>query len=1089
MTAPTPAPKELNVAYGSKNTLVLTQPGEIYELLYCPNEHIILVLDEPGLAELEALDKKLDQAAEQLEAARTQTGSDHRNLLQAQDGVRAALAEAVAGDGSAGTKKLAPLAKGRVGLQEMMRIGAAKYSLIPADFVEKYKARPGHLYQMPGTIKGALSEVINAEPVEDSLKGWRYTQADQAADGSKKAGELNRDKVIETFGKVKTKIAKDWKLAKGETTGQIPSERLIKTLLPTLSAFLTKDNYALIDNWIEKINQDANASWKRYEQYRDDALKALDKTTSRSETNPANYFLPEDWDFVKRMVGDIWGKSSDLYLDLRDVPYKTVCGKEGREHYKDLIARKPLPPTCWDASAGAQFMRYTLGATVKAEFDLLKKGKLAVGADASFDAALAEAKAEGRFMFPNSEGHCLRPKIKVKTEEIVPKPYGKSAGIDYRKNNFNQQADTPYFAVDDSLLTPSGADNLFAMLQHWEVLAQTVNRTNTDAGRRDLFIQVVGHTSATGSNDYNDRLGQRRAAIVADFIAQKLENWIGHFKSSHWGRAEVDFMAYVILIRSGSIPAAVNWDLVGRSETKASLVDQIKQQVPNLEEMRQQILPQLQRMLFLSKAQWDEPHPSFRNGKPKTKLQRLIEQYSEALRLYASQQNQTRITWDYNLLSNIRLFSTPYISKGETAPAVATDQEIFENRRCDFIAWEIDREHSKVVEKEVELYLGEMRATFEGSISAWAGANVNLGGEIALAAPQGMLAVVGAVRDESRAGKVSDKTIVQAKGALEAGANAGAFAGAKAELGMRASVDWRPPPKDPAPGKSHQPPQFGALGSAGYTLTGMLGIGATAEFKVGFDQDSSRFVIKMKAEACLGPGCGGQLNITVGVGQCWAFITLIHGELKRHNFSYLDIFEKEDDESGLDVFEVYSAWAWKMLQRGNIWAGPAFAVGKSVEMIVECLTDVRVLIGEWQQKEALREQTDSLINTLKTKPELIKYLTPESKGRILYDLMTVEVGMGEYLGNLVEFDVNKKREEAALILIEEGVVSQRDWRETLEHLGEIRGGELVPQVAPKADPVNKAERVMQNAHFLKSRLLNDPEDWDRLEQFISGLPK
>ena len=150
-------------------------------------------------------------------------------------------------------------------------------------------------------------------------------------------------------------------------------------------------------------------------------------------------------------------------------------------------------------------MRYTLGATVKAEFDLLKKGKLAVGADASFDAALAEAKAEGRFMFPSSEGYGLRPKIKVKTEEIVPKPYGKSAGIDYRKNNFNQQADTPYFAVDDSLLTPSGADNLFAMLQHWEVLAQTVNRTNTDAGRRDLFIQVVGHTSATGSNDYNDR--------------------------------------------------------------------------------------------------------------------------------------------------------------------------------------------------------------------------------------------------------------------------------------------------------------------------------------------------------------------------------------------------------------------------------------------------------------------------------------------------------------------------------------------------------------------------------------------------------
>mgnify|MGYP003682101111 FL=1 len=359
---------------------------------------------------------------------------------------------------------------------------------------------------------------------------------------------------------------------------------------------------------------------------------------------------------------------------------------------------------------------------------------------------------------------------------------------------------------------------------------------------------------------------------------------------------------------------------------------------------------------------------------------------------------------------------------------------------------------------------------------------------MALAAPQGMLAVVGAVRDERRNGKVSDKTIVQAKGALEAGANAAAFAGAKAELGLRASVDWRPPPKESEPGKSVEPSKFGALGSAGYTVTGMLGIGGSAEFKVGFDQDSSRFVIKMKAEACLGPGCGGQFNVTVGVGQCWAFITLIHGELERHNFSYLDVFEKAEDESGLDVFELYSAWAWKMLQQGNTWAGPAFAAGKSVEMLVDALQYTDKLLAEWKQAEVIQKQTDTLIETLHQKPQLLKYLTPESKGRILYDLITVEVGVGEYLGNLVDFDLNKKREEAALILIEEGVVSQRDWRETLEHLGEIEGGELVPQVAPNADPTTKAQRVIQNTEFLKSKLLNDPEDWERLEQHINRLP-
>jgi|GEM_PF-2327352 len=1090
MTATRPTPKVLHVAYGSKNTLVLTQPGEIYELLYCPNEQIMLVLDEAGLAELEELDKKLDQAAAQLEAARTQTGDDHSNLLQAQDNVRAALIEASRGDGSAGTNKLAPLTKGKVGFQEMMRIGAAKYSLIPADFVEKYKEMPGHLYQMPGNIKGALEDVIKAEPVEDSLKNWRYTPADQAADPGKKVGELNREKVKETFGQVKKKISKEWRLAKAEKSGQIPSELLVKTLLPRLSKFITKDNYELIDSWIKKINQDANVSFKRYEKYRDDALKALDKTTSSEETDSARYFLPEDWDFVKRMVGDIWGKESVYYKKLGTTEYKILVDKSKRKLIRDEIARKPLPSTCWDASAGAQLMRYTMGATAKVEFDLLKKGKLAVGADASFDAALAEAKADGRFMLPDNNGHSLKPKINVKEEIIQYKPYGNSnsAEFDYKKNNVNPNADTPYFAVDNSLLIPSGADNLFSMFQHWDVLKQTANRSNSNTERRDMFVQVVGHTSATGSNDYNDRLGRRRAAIVADFIAEKVENWIGHFKSGHWGQAETEFMAYVILIHSGNIAVDVNWDRVGRSESKTSLVDQIKHQVPDLEQERAKVLPQLQNILFLKRGNWDDPHPSFSRGQTKTKLQRLIEQYCQVLKLYASQRNSTSITWDDSLLKKIRLSSTPFISKGETALAVNTDQEIFKNRRCDFIALEIDRENSKIVDTEAELYLGEIRATFEGSISAWAGANIGLGGEVALAAPQGMLAVVGAVRDERRNGKVSDKTIVQAKGALEAGANAAAFAGAKAELGLRASVDWRPPPKESEPGKSVEPSKFGALGSAGYTVTGMLGIGGSAEFKVGFDQDSSRFVIKMKAEACLGPGCGGQFNVTVGVGQCWAFITLIHGELERHNFSYLDVFEKAEDESGLDVFELYSAWAWKMLQQGNIWAGPAFAVGKSVEMIVDCLSGGRELIRDWEKREVIQEQTDTLIETLHQKPQLLKYLTPESKGRILYDLITVEVGVGEYLGNLVDFDLNKKREEAALILIEEGVVSQRDWRETLEHLGEIEGGELVPQVAPNADPATKAQRVIQNTEFLKSKLLNDPEDWERLEQHINRLP-
>jgi hypothetical protein len=203
----------------------------------------------------------------------------------------------------------------------------------------------------------------------------------------------------------------------------------------------------------------------------------------------------------------------------------------------------------------------------------------------------------------------------------------------------------------------------------------------------------------------------------------------------------------------------------------------------------------------------------------------------------------------------------------------------------------------------------------------------------------------------------------------------------------------------------------------------------------------------------------------------------------------MDFFEKENDESGIDVFELFSAWAWKMLKSGNLpAAGAAIAVGASAEMVISLLSDFDTLMDEWDFDKKVKEQTGTLIDTLHKKPDLLRYLTPETKGRILYDLISVPVDWSERLSNWSSLDINKRREEATLILIQEGVTSWMDWRETLEHIGEIKQGRMEPRISPNATREEKAQRARDNLDWLQRYLLNDEEDWNTLQAHLRQLP-
>jgi outer membrane protein OmpA-like peptidoglycan-associated protein len=1063
------------VATNSTNTITLPD-NKIYDVLFSPNDLQLIALDKKAFNQLNAIEEKLDGVASKLEECRADWESDdNTKMLAAQTEVRKQLMASanIKHPDDDDAKDISAIVTGD-SFKEVVRFSKdgqaiAKYSLVPSEFFKELKDRtkdrkgPNVFFKLPVDAVKTAKNQVKKEQAEDTLSALRYTQDDEAGDSSKKAGKLNPDKVKEAFGKVKVSIKKEWDIVDVSTSGQIPSK--FTRFIPGLHRFLNDDQFDMLDKWIAHINEDANISVHQYEKYQEDAVKELDKADLGGDEKSADkIFLPESWDKVKRLVKDTWGGKSALYLKIKDTYFDEVKNKSERKSIRDEIDNLALPSTIWDGSAGAQLMRYSAGASVKAEFDILAKGKLAIGAEAKFDAALAEAKAQGSLYFPDNNGHPLKPTIMVKRENLAFKP---------TSNTFELNESSPYFAVDSSLLTPSGASNILRSLQNWEEISEYVERDSTQ--KKHLYVQVVGHASSTGSSDYNHRLGLRRASVVADVFSMQHQQWLNHFKRDTWGEAELEFMILSNLLIDGKIKTdkKIDWNAIATINKKVALNVQLKALVPELERYRASLIPQLEETIFIIKEEW---YTRRRSANPSIeapyKIEEIIEHYTNNLRSYAKKDSGSHLN-----LHKIQLHSTPFISEGESDLKVDVPNEVFENRRCEFIAYELDAEKSTTVKAPTEIDLGHLRCQLEGHISAWAGANLQLGAQIAVAAPQGTLALMAMGKEYHATGNVGDAKY-KAKAAAEAEAVAKAFAGAKAEAGLKASLDWKAPKA-----------KFKPLGSIGYTVTALAGLGGTAEFKVGFDRESNRFVLKVHAEAALGPGIGGQLDIVVGVGQCYEFIKLVHGELDKHDYNFVDMFEQKGDESDLDVFSLFSAWSWKLFESGHLRsAGATLISGAVAAATVEILSSADRLLEKWSDEKTQKENTDELIEVLTSKPELIQYLSPETKGRILFDLIHAPVDYVEKLSNLVNLDINKNREEAAKILILNGVKSRRDWQETLEHLAEKKNNKFKPSVTPNASQEIKIQRTLDNENLLRQKLLDDEDDWNEINEFIQTLP-
>ncbi|TAJ05740.1 hypothetical protein DMA11_23305 [Marinilabiliaceae bacterium JC017] len=1061
-----------------KSSTTRPLPAVVQEILIFPSEGICMPLTAAQADELEEKSAEMDAAINKLNEAKA--SKDQDKIKEAAKELNITIS--MVGGGKSETMAASEVEKtttplvlnegAQTGLKEAIALAKEKCRMLPQSLIDKFKKEEGK-----GKNWIPLAEESETVDENDAFKRWRDEK-----------GGLKKEVIIQNLKEAILKFSVDWKLVdKNKNNGQIDSKIVAGVLCPGLQAILKDENFEAIDAWVGNFNKNAKVSWNKKEEERKEILALLDKKDG---------FTLFDAEFVRRSVKDIWGEQEDEHGEFTQ---KMMTSYPSRYLEKEPVERKkmaadlkaqPLPPVMWDASMGAQLMRYSMGVTAKAEMDLMQ-GKLSVNLDGQADFCLAEGKAELNQYLPNDQGYNMKFDVRSKkeTKEWVDPKLG--------DNN-------AHFFFDNSLFLPSG---IFALC-----LNLKENQLMDPFDKVDSKIQLVGHTDAMGENNYNDTLSQARAESAYGFLQKNVATWLKQFKEKTWGETEVLYMYAAIWLHDKNKFTFHRW-FVERSPkgtmdeflkelSREGLLDGMPEGLKetfkgwsqgaytptHLEMGLKQYFPKDYSYLFAN-----DPN----SGKIEYDLRRLISAYFRTMTAYSvkKQKCQTQMG---NLFCSDDFYSKPLLSRGETELLKNTQDREVVNRRVEFV---FHRLVGGTEEVKVAINLGYMRMLTKGAIGAWVGANLALGVGIDLEVHKGILMMTGTREEEADEANTDTTEQSTANGPkASAGAKASAFAGAKAVASLISALEWKAPEKAAT---------FKMLGSVGYTVTGMAGAGIEGEFKIGFDKFSKRFQIKMKAKAALGVGFGGAVAFSVGVVDLWNFVTMVHEKLSEVDFNYLDIFETgknsdgSQDESQINVYKLFNAWSLELFKKGKVLtAGVTYAYTEALEGAIKILHKYDNLIGEWEKEKQELNKLDTLVQKLNQSPEMIGYLTPETKGRILYLLTQYRTKWYQdfFPGNGITYDRNYDYENAALMVIKKGVKSRRDWQETLEHMAQYNEQSKVfdPYNATQKksfQPENakalaeKEKRMEQNKTWLNKKLLYEPEKWFEVRKHINNLSK
>lgn len=273
-------------------------------------------------------------------------------------------------------------------------------------------------------------------------------------------------------------------------------------------------------------------------------------------------------------------------------------------------------------------------------------------------------------------------------------------------------------------------------------------------------------------------------------------------------------------------------------------------------------------------------------------------------------------------------------------------------------------------------------------------------------------------------------------GRPSAGAKVGGevFVGVEASVGVMGKLLWHKPLKDETK-EFISEGNFKELGSVGFIATASAGLGAGFELKVGFDEGSGKFIIRLKAKLVVKVGGGGEIVSAVDVTQLYNFFNVLYNQLRDAEFRIADIFENED------VYKYYCAAVWGVLTFGRyeLIAGAVLSSQKmpwlntaidyaNQSFIASAIFTVDT-IQDWYRDREAQKSTDLL-------KKIMERCTDKHKAMI-------EAAPPEVIGNWLWFLLDSvewhdfwdqpARRRALLFLLTKGITTRRELHEVIEH--------------------------------------------------------
>ena len=256
-----------------------------------------------------------------------------------------------------------------------------------------------------------------------------------------------------------------------------------------------------------------------------------------------------------------------------------------------------------------------------------------------------------------------------------------------------------------------------------------------------------------------------------------------------------------------------------------------------------------------------------------------------------------------------------------------------------------------------EVDFGAIMAAFEMNLSGFAGASANLCANLVINTDL-------------------DKGVLRFKGkenVEEAKIAGDVFLGIKAGCEGKGSISWRSPEKGM---------EWNELASDAASGEGAAGIGAKGEFYVDFNRITGKFLLHASAGIVCGVGVSGSITLEIDAKNIYEFVTFIYHKIKDECFKFIGFMAGDAMDAIVNMFTKLFVDELQSLE----------AVAK---------TELKTLSKWWNDfwnvdffsdNEKLNEMlkiADGINNN--TDVRNFKFMTPETKGRLLYLLSEPEV--------------------------------------------------------------------------------------------------